>query len=390
MRRSNTHNNSNSNSNRRFRNGSRNGKSFRETERAALIDFIYENAEISKFKYEILKHKSDLPKIFDRKYSLMPNFYGCPSLLVFLKKREKYYQFVVDRGTLSYTRESVDFSRVKIRYVSADVDSSMYNGTILDGTYIESPHGNTFMISDVYYFKGDDMSNVDLFVKLLKIRSYLNSSSSTADIDVLEARNKMYQSINVEVCDEKPLEEIESYLKKEIYQQKYKVRGLYFYPDKSGTKLTYLFNNRNSKNNDNRSRNKDRDSSGRRSHNNHNHRSNKNKVRKTKLVASTSKSVYAVLEMKGVNSSASDDLYYLSAIRKVTKNGKKQYIRAKMGLADIPTRERSEWCRDLMIDSDNDNGTVLVRDLDESSVLHAVAMAEKTVGDIILKRKENV
>ena len=38
----------------------------------------------------------------------------------------------------------------------------------------------------------------------------------------------------------------------------------------------------------------------------------------------------------------------------------------------------------------DDNGTVLVRDLDESSVLHAVAMAEKTVGDIILKRKENV
>ena len=79
------------------------------------------------------------------------------------------------------------------------------------------------------------------------------------------------------------------------------------------------------------------------------------------MVASTSKSVYAVLEMKGVNSSASDDLYYLSAIRKVTKNGKKQYIRAKMGLADIPTRERSKWCRDLMIDSDNDNGTVLVK-----------------------------
>jgi hypothetical protein len=357
-------------SNRRPQNNSQNGRIVRDNERE-LINYIYDNSDISKYNYEILKNKSQLPKIFENSYSLMPNFFGYPSLLVFIKKKDKYYQFVVERKTLSYSRELLDFNKIKLKYVTADVDSSVYSGTILDGTYIESPRGNTFMISDVYSFKGDDMTNVDLFVKLLKIRTYLSSPSAVPDISILEDRHKMYPKINLEVCEEVPIENIETYIKDGIFNTKFKVRGLCFYPNKSGTKLIYLFTNTSTstdinnksgnitKRNTRNSPNNNTNTNSRKDNLSSHHSEKKISHKKSKLVASSSKSIYAILEMKSVSESASDDLYYLSAVEKVKKDGKNKYVRVKMGLADIPTKECSEWCRDLMMESDN--GTVLVK-----------------------------
>ena len=363
-------------------NGTQNGRIVRDNEKD-LINYIYDNSDISKYNYEILKNKSQLPKIFENSYSLMPNFFGYPSLLVFIKKKDKYYQFVVERKTLSYSRELLDFNKIKLKYVTVDVDSSVYSGTILDGTFIESPRGNTFMISDVYSFKGDDMTNVDLFVKLLKIRTYLSSPSAVPDISILEDRHKIFPKINLQVCEEVPIENIETYIKDGIFDTKFKVRGLCFYPNKSGTKLIYLFANTNANTNtdtntntNTNTNNKSGNITNRHTRNSPNNNTNTNtnnkkdnlsshhsekKIshKKSKLVASSSKSIYAILEMKSVSESASDDLYYLSAVEKVKKDGKNKYVRVKMGLADIPTKECSEWCRDLMMESDN--GTVLVK-----------------------------
>ena len=96
---------------------------------------------------------------------------------------------------------------------------------------------------------------VDLYVKLLKIRSYIISPSSKPDIGILEDRHKIFQKINLEVCNEESLENIEIYIKKGIYNTKFKIRGLCFYPNKSGTKLIYLFSNTNNQTNNSNTNN---------------------------------------------------------------------------------------------------------------------------------------
>jgi hypothetical protein len=201
------------------------------------------------------------------------------------------------------------------------------------------------------------MTNVDLYVKLLKIRSYIISPSSKPDIGILEDRHKIFQKINLEVCNEESLENIETYIKKGIYNTKFKIRGLCFYPNKSGTKLIYLFStNTNTNTNINTNTNNQKNNN---TNTNTNTNTNINNHKKSKLVASTTKSIYAILEMKAVSINASDDLYNLYAIEKIKKNGKNIYIRFKMGFADIPTKEKSEWCRDLIMESSNQ--TVLVK-----------------------------
>ena len=77
-----------------------------------LLDFIYSSVDLSKYRYEMIETNTDLPKIFNKNFYLTPNFVGNNCLLVFTKLRDKYYSFLIDRKTLSYSKNRVDISKV--------------------------------------------------------------------------------------------------------------------------------------------------------------------------------------------------------------------------------------------------------------------------------------
>jgi hypothetical protein len=305
--------------------------------KSQLIDYIYSTVDISKFRYEMLEFTDDLPKLFNDKYNLTANFVGTNCLLVFTKIKGKFYAFTIDRKTLSYSKNKIDLDKVDLKYVSIETDSTIYNGTILDGILIKKGRNykDQFIISDIYTFKGVDYSNISLDVKLFEIKSYLETT--TPQINLLKNRHKHFSGLDLGINKLYSMNDVDKFVNKVVPQLKdYKVRGINFYPEYSGTKLIYLFSN-----------NKKTDQYNN-SNNNSNNNNNEKKLTKYKFISSTVDPVYSVLEMKTTNTV---DIYRLYSVEKIKKNNKTMLKRKKMGIAYIPTTERSKWCQKILLES---------------------------------------
>lgn len=329
-------------------------KTHKDSNKQQLINYIYSTVDLSRFKYDILKTDSDLPKLLEKKYYITPNFYGSNCLLIFTRLRERYYTFLVDRRTLSYYKDKVDMNRVFLEYVSVEVDSSVYNGTIFDGTYVKKRGVNQYIISDVYKFKGSDYTNVDLDHKMAEVGGYLRNSH--ADISILKNRHKYYPELELNINSVHDVSKIEKFIYKTV--PKYtdcKIRGIDFYPEKSGTKLVFIFNNTHNAYNTKSSKNMRKVSSS----------SESKSSRRTeyKYMSTVDGHVHSVLEMQ---STPQPEVYKLHAIEKDKSGPKPVYRRVKMGIAHIPTTKRSKWCRDVMTKSSK--GRLLVKCLFHDNV----------------------
>lgn len=339
-----------------------------------LLDFIYSSVDLSKYRYEMIETNSDLPKIFNKNFYLTPNFVGNNCLLVFTKLRDKYYSFLIDRKTLSYSKNRVDISKVDLKYVNVDIDSKIFSGTIFDGVSVKVNNVEQFIISDTYLFQGNDYTNVSLDIKLYEIQSYLknNSSDNFSDIHNFNNNIKLQLSIN-KLYD---LSEINKFVNKIIPNFKdCKIRGICFYPEFSGNKLIYLFSNNNSKNintNTNTNTNSNNNSISV-NKNEKEYDINNSKITKYKFVAD-SNDITAILEMKKTDTV---DIYRLFSVEKISQNKKTILRRKKMGIALIPTIEKSQWCKKLFSTSskdsflikcsfDNDKGKWIPIELDKS------------------------
>ena len=203
-----------------------------------LIKYIYDNLEISKFKYKILEYDYDLPLLKETKYFISPNYNGITGLLVFIKLKDKFYSFIIDRRTLSYNPNQVDIEKVKLYPVKCRLDISIYNGSILDGILLYNVNNKSkiknFIINDIYFFRGQDLTQDKIIYKLLNITTYLESffknDSQLNDINLIV--NKLY-TVN----------EIKKLVNHYIPITKFSncIKGIAFYPEMSNTKLIYLY-----------------------------------------------------------------------------------------------------------------------------------------------------
>lgn len=349
--------------NRRQHERPRDKRKFKDSTRQQLIDHIYSTVDLSKFNFKLLEFESELPKLFDKKYTVTPNFRGFNCLLVFTKIRDRFYAFTVDRKTLKFARNRVDPEKVNIKYVCVEVDSSIYNGTILDGTFIDRRGRgvNEFIISDIYTFKGADYSNVNLRIKMSEIKSYFSTSSP--ELTILKNRHKKFPELQLIGSKFYDIHQIKTVIDKVIPSIRgFESRGVTFYPERSGTKMIYLFGNekRDMVNREQgRDSNRDKKRNGRedrKSHQRSGSNSKSEKLKKFKYCTTTSDPVYAILEMQKTNA---PEIYTLNAIKKKTIKGKSVLVRHKMGVAHIPTMKKSKWCREIMMK--NPKGKVLVK-----------------------------
>jgi hypothetical protein len=320
-------------------------QNFNDSIKHQLIDYIYSTVDLSQFKYEMLEFEHDLPKLSDKKYYLTANFSGSNCLLVFTKIREKFYAFTIDRKTLSYSRNKVDPNKVDLQFVNTNVDSSIYNGSIFDGVLIHASGKTKFVVSDIYTFKKSDYTNVDLDMKIFELQNYLENTKP--ETSALNNSHKRYVDLEIGVNKIYPLNKIETFVNKIIPKfADCKIRGICFYPKVSGTKLIFLFGN-DKRVPETKYETKYEAKSVKKSPECGQDNDFKDgKLTKYKFISSTSNPVHAILEMKKTDTV---DVYKLHSVEKTLKEGKNILMRKKMGIAYIPTLERSQWCRDAML-----------------------------------------
>lgn len=360
-----------------------------------LINFIYEKINLSNFKYDSLEVESELPQLISKTYYVSANFSGSSCLLVFAKIKDKYHQFLVDRKTLSYNVKKVDIKNVKITPVKINLDLDIYQGTIFDGIYVQGKTEKTFIITDVYLFKGNDYTKSHLNTKLMTTKTYLESNYKE------EKQNDISLTVNMIF----PLEETRHLIDNVIPKIKnFLIRGICFYPEISGTKLLFKFGNEiQNQNNyvkltDQQNYKKNEDNVGifQKNQNNYgrqdtltsneikNDQSNlsishiakgqiqsmtrsdspngvvpkapeiKKQVKTFYIPKNQKSDISYVFEMKRTENI---DVYKLSILERIEKDSKKYWKRKQACLAYIPNIARSKWCEEMTEQSD---GSVMV------------------------------
>lgn len=316
-----------------------------------LIDYIYSTVDLSRFKYEIIQFESELPKLIKQKYFISPNFFGANTLLVFTKFRDRYYTYTVDRKTLSYNQSKIDIDKVKLdTHTKVRLSESVYAGSIFDGTIIKRGNETTFIITDVYYFEGQDYTKIPIDRKLFTVRKYLESNYNA---------NDRMNNLNLTVNKLYEMTEVDNLVKTVIPNTKdFQIRGLCFYPDISGVKQIYLFGNDTKDSQQASIQSQMQYQSKPKLDQMIRHTPSETPVIKPtsvqnddkhhyryKYINKTDKEVIATLEIKGTEAV---DVYNLYAVEKTERNGKKVLRRVKMGIAFVPGISRSAWCREIL------------------------------------------
>lgn len=307
-----------------------------------LIDYVYKSVNLSKYKYKLIEYETDLPLLKEKKFFVSPNYNGIQGLLIFKKIKDKYYSLIMDRRTLKYNREEVDIDSVKLIPISARLDETIYNGTIIDGVLLYN-HMNgikNFVINDIYIFRGKDLSNDKINDKMININTYLEQFMKQDDKmnNILFIVNKLYN-----------LYELKQLAHMYIPSSKYNtcVKGLSFFPEISGYKLIYLYNNC---------------AQGEATANQTEPEAIiKEKPSHTQLVIKPTQKLLkgagmAVLRMK---KTGIVDVYHLYGAKKVVQDGRSLLKFKKLGLAYLPTTETSQFCMKLFEDRDEDDSILV-------------------------------
>jgi len=145
-----------------------------------------------------------------RKYYISANSCGINSILIFLKKDGEHLSYLIDRRSISYNRQSLNKSGVRVTEIKLSVDLKLYDGTILDGIIIDSdsniivnsdtkkePIKMNFMITDVFMLGGKSLITMD-YKKKMYLSSLmfekLISSNSNSNIDLSKKSNNFNKS----------------------------------------------------------------------------------------------------------------------------------------------------------------------------------------------------
>jgi hypothetical protein len=337
----------------KYQNHNDNSHNYDLNEKKLLIDYIYSNINISKFKYKLLENYSDLANFQEsQKFYVSANFSGSNCLLVFCKLKGKFYSFMVDRKTLSFNSEQIKYESVNIIPVNIKLENSIYNGTIIDGIFIkhDKKKEKFFVITDLYMFRGVTTEKDKINMKLSNIETYLDYNMKSCQNLILTI-NKLYE-----------LENIDKLVNDDIKKtHDFHVRGLSFYPETSATKLIYVFNEDKDKKVLNKNNGSESSSRENReiilpSTNNNNQVSENKKTKIKYSIKSEFKNqeIIFVLELKKTEIS---DVYKLFAVEEFEKEDKKILRTKKMGIAYVPTRDISLKCKEIF--NKNVNGRAL-------------------------------
>jgi len=218
-----------------------------------LLDYLYNKIEVGEHKYTIIKNIADIYDLKSKKYYISSNSCGINAMIIFLKKDRDYLSYLIDRRSISYNRQSLNKSGVRVTEIKLGVDLKLYDGTILDGIIIDSDSNiitnsdtkqdstkMNFMVTDVFMLGGKSLITIDYKKKMymcsLMFEKLISSNSNSNDIIINISRP--YE-----------LNEIKELFATDINNgiKNLNIKGITFYPQYSGTKLIYIFDKQDEK-----------------------------------------------------------------------------------------------------------------------------------------------
>lgn len=320
-----------------------------------LLDYLYNKIEVSEHKYTLIKNISDIYDIKTKKYYCSGNSCGINSLIIFLKKDNEYYSYWIDRRSISYNKQTLKKSMVRISKINLTVDLKFYDGTILDGILIDNENNivssktsinsqkMNFMVNDVFTFCGKSMITIDYKIKMNIINFMFEK--------MIEPDN----SNNVKLFINRPFEInqlnnlFKNYIEPNI--KILNIKGLTFYPFLSGNKLIYIYDKQDEQFKNNLFTGNAVLENNNKIDNEKFEYSDKKRIFKFELTnPECIDDIVLNLEMKKTNT---PDVYKLFGIFRSENNNKIQFIKKRIGCAYIPTYISSLKCSTCFINKES-------------------------------------
>lgn len=326
----------------------------------SILDYLYNRIEIGDHKYTIIKNIGDIYELKNDRYYVSGNSCGINSIIIFMKKNNNYYSYLIDRRSISYNRQTLNKAKVRFTEIKLSVDLKIYDGTIFDGILIDNDTNKIslknnanidgkskllFMITDVFILNGKSVINMNYKKKMYLMNDMINK--------YVEVNNNN----NIELFISQPYElnQISSLFQENIQNntKKYNIKGIAFYPELSSSKLIYIFDKNDEKI-------KEELLIGIENINNNNSLKLEENIEDKEFNYIEKKIIYKYeiidiekikeiilnLEMK---KTLINDVYKLYAIF----NYKNKYIKKKIGIAYIPTFILSLKCKNLFLNREN-------------------------------------
>jgi len=325
----------------------------------SILDYLYNRIEIGDHKYTIIKNIGDIYELKNDRYYVSGNSCGINSIIIFMKKNNNYYSYLIDRRSISYNRQTLNKAKVRFTEIKLSVDLKIYDGTILDGILIDNDLNKIslknninvadkskllFMITDVFILNGKSVINMNYKKKMYLMNDIINK--------YIEVNNN--NNIELFVSQPYELNQISSLFKDNIQNnlKKYNIKGIAFYPELSGSKLIYIFDKNDEKikedlligveNNNNNSLKLEEEIEDKE----FNYIEKKIIYKYEIIDIEKIKDIILNLEMK---KTLINDVYKLYAIF----NYKNKYMKKKIGIAYIPTFILSLKCKNLFLNREN-------------------------------------
>ena len=219
-----------------------------------LLEYLYDKIEVGEHKYIIVKNISDVYDLKSKKYYMSANSCGINSILIFMKKDDVYLSYLIDRRSISYNRQTLNKSQVRITKVNLAVDIKIYDGTILDGIMMDtesniinsnvnnstSPPKVNFMVTNILSLCGKSLITTDY-----KNKMYLGLFM----LDKLISKNDKTNNIELHISRPFELNEIKTLFNDYIGNniKNYNIKGIVFYPQFTGSKIIYIFDKEDEK-----------------------------------------------------------------------------------------------------------------------------------------------
>jgi hypothetical protein len=217
-------------------------------EKNVILDYLYNKIELNDHKYNLIKNIGDIYELKNNKFYVSANSCGINSFIIFTKQGTNYYSYLVDRRSISYNKQTLKKSSVRITEIKLTVDLKMYDGTILDGILIDNDNnklslkGNDtkstkmqFMVMDVFTLCGKSLITMNYKKKMYFFMNMLN--------ELTEKNNCANDTIELHVSRPFELNQISNLFNEyiNINQKNYNIKGMIFYPEYSGNKIIYIF-----------------------------------------------------------------------------------------------------------------------------------------------------
>ena len=192
---------------------------------SSILEKLYNCINLSKCHYQILNDNNHLNELKKSEYNVTYHVQGFNYIMFMTTINNKPFHCLISKKELKIYLSQNNMNDIKIYTFNMKTSNMyLYFNTVFDGKIIK--HDNTFMISDCYYFNGEDMHGIELKTKFNIINNSLN--------DILELNFKIKLVILYKYSD------IPKLIFENMKSSNLKINGLIFLPNYSGKFYIYV------------------------------------------------------------------------------------------------------------------------------------------------------